>query len=124
MSPTGVIFQDFVSQPQQLMQLCDCVTLASAQETFGLVLPEAMRSGVAVIGSNSGGVPEIIDHEKTGLLFDSGNADDLYNQIEKLYLDPALKKVIAEQGKKSADERFNNELHFKQLEQYLQSIIT
>lgn len=119
-----IIFQDFVSKPQQLMQLCDCVTLASAQETFGLVLPEAMRSGVAVIGSNSGGVPEIIEHGKTGLLFDSGDSDDLYLQIEKLFLEPAFKKTLAEQGKKDADERFNNDSHFKQLEQHLQSIIT
>ena len=119
-----IIFQDFVSRPQQLMQLCDCVTLASAQETFGLVLPEAMRSGVAVIGSNSGGVPEIINHGKTGLLFDSGNADDLYIQIEKLYLDPAFKKSLTKHGKQSADERFDNDTHFKQLEQHLLSIVT
>jgi glycosyltransferase involved in cell wall biosynthesis len=118
-----VIFQDFVSKPQQLMQVCDCVTLASAQETFGLVLPEAMRSGVAVIGSNSGGVPEIIDHGVTGLLFESGNANDLYLQIEKLYIDPDFKKALAQQGKQSADERFNNDLHFEQLEQHLKSIL-
>ncbi len=120
----NIIFQDFTSEPQQLMQLCDCVILASGQETFGLVLPEAMRSGVSVIGSNSGGVPEIINHEKTGLLFETGNSDNLYLQIEKLYLDPELKKALAQQGKQSADERFNNTLHFEQLEQYLQSITT
>ena len=120
----NIKFEDFVSDPQQLMQICDCIVLASEQETFGLVLPEAMRSGVAVIGSNSGGVPEIINQGKTGLLFDSGNANDLYLKIEKLYLDPALKKVLAEQGKQSAEERFNNDSHFKQLEQHLQSIIT
>ena len=120
----NITFQDFTSEPQQLMQLCDCVILASGQETFGLVLPEAMRSGVSVIGSNSGGVPEIINHEKTGLLFETGNSDNLYLQIEKLYLDPELKKALAQQGKQSADERFNNTLHFEQLEQYLQSITT
>jgi len=76
----NIIFQDFTSEPQQLMQLCDCVILASGQETFGLVLPEAMRVGVAVIGSNSGGVPEIIDHDKTGLLFETKNASSLYQQ--------------------------------------------
>ena len=82
-----------------------------------------MRSGVAVIGSNSGGVPEIIEHGKTGLLFDSGNSNDLYLQIEKLFLDPEFKKTLARQGKQNADERFNNDLHFKQLEQHLKSII-
>ncbi len=120
----NIVFQDFTSEPQQLMQLCDCVVLASEQETFGLVLPEAMRAGVAVVGSNSGGVPEIIDHEKTGFLFETKNADSLYQQLEHLYLNADFKNSIATQGNKSADERFNNTLHFKQLEQHLLSTTT
>jgi glycosyltransferase involved in cell wall biosynthesis len=112
----NIVYQDFVTQPQMLMQLCDCVVLASGQETFGLVLPEAMRSGVAVIGSNSGGVPEIIDHEKTGLLFDTQDAASLYQQIEKLYLDREFMNTLARNGKTKADEVFNNDTHFQTLE--------
>ncbi len=119
----NIIFQDFTSEPQQLMQLCDCVILASGQETFGLVLPEAMRAGIAVIGSNSGGVPEIIDHGKTGLLFETKNANSLYQQLERLYQDADFKNRLAQQGKQSADERFDNTSHFKQLEQHLYSTI-
>ena len=119
----NIIFQDFSSEPQQLMQLCDCVILATGQETFGLVLPEAMRAGVAVIGSNSGGVPEIIDHEKTGLLFETKNANSLYQQLERLYLDADFKNDIATQGNISANKRFNNDLHFQQLEQHLKAAI-
>ncbi len=115
----NIVFQDFSSEPQQLMQLCDCVVLATDKETFGLVLPEAMRAGVAVIGSNSGGVPEIISHKKTGLLFETNNVNSLHQNLEQLYLDPTLKNNIATQGKLSADKRFNNTLHFQQLEQHL-----
>lgn len=118
----NIKFEDFVSNPQQLMQICDCIALASEQETFGLVLPEAMRAGIAVIGSNSGGVPEIIEHEKTGLLFKTKNSGDLYTQIEKLYLDPDFKHKLAQQGQQSADSRFNNTLHFQQLENHFKSI--
>ncbi|MES0326770.1 MAG: glycosyltransferase family 4 protein [Gammaproteobacteria bacterium] len=120
----NIKFEDFVSNPQQLMQLCDCIILASEQETFGLVLPEAMRSGVAVIGSNSGGVPEIIEHNKTGLLFETNNSTSLYKQLERLYLDPDLKNELALHGRQSADERFNNTLHFKKLEEYIKSVIS
>ncbi len=116
-------FQDFVNQPQQLMQLCDAIVLASGQETFGLVLVEAMRASVAVIGSNSGGVPEIIQHEKTGLLFESGNATSLYQQIERLYLNADFKTRLAQQGKQDADSRFNHSQHFSQLEQHFQSLL-
>lgn len=118
-----IVFQDFVNNPQQLMQLCDCIALTSGTETFGLVLPEAMRAGVAVIGSNSGGVPEIIEHDKTGLLFDTGNANALCQQIERLYLDPDFKNKLVRQGKQSADERFNDTLHFQQLEQHFETVV-
>ena len=118
-----IIFLDFSNDPQQLMQLCDCVILATDLETFGLVLPEAMRAGVAVIGSNNGGVPEIIDHEKTGLLFETKNANSLYLQLERLYLDPDFKNTIAKNGQISADQRFNNTHHFQQLEQHMKATI-
>ncbi len=119
---THILFMDFVTDPQELMQLCNCVVLASRSETFGLVLPEAMRAGVAVIGSNKGGVPEIIDHGKTGLLFESGDSASLYENIIKLYNDKDLTKKLAEAGKNSADSRFNNTVHFKQLDKHLQSV--
>lgn len=115
-------FMDFVSDPQELMQLCDCVVLASRSETFGLVLPEAMRTGIAVIGSNKGGVPEIIDHDKSGLLFESGDSYSLYNNILKLYKDKDLRKLLAQNGKQIADLRFNNIEHFKKLDTHLQSV--
>jgi glycosyltransferase involved in cell wall biosynthesis len=119
----NIVFQDFTSEPQQLMQLCDCVILASGQETFGLVLPEAMRAGVAVIGSNSGGVPEIIDHEKTGLLFQTKDTDSLYKAIATLYQSPEFTAELAANGKLKADKMFDTVTHFTMLEQHFHSII-
>ena len=78
-----------------------------------------MRAGVAVIGSNSGGVPEIIEHNKTGLLFESRNDEDLYQKISTLYNDPELKQRLAAQGKESADIRFNTTAHFEKLEGHI-----
>ncbi len=115
----NILFMDFVPGPQQLMQLCDCITLTSSEETFGLVLPEAMRCGVAVIGSNKGGVPEIITHEKTGLLFETGDAASLYRQIRRLYTEPDFRKRLAENGKTEADTRFNTDDHFSALEKHI-----
>ena len=117
-----IIFMDFVPDPQRLMQLCDCIVLATYEETFGLVLPEAMRAGIAVIGSNKGGVPEIIDHGETGLLFISQDTRSLYQQIKRLYIDEAFKIQLAKNGKLSADKRFNAEKHFEQLEQHFTNL--
>ena len=65
------IFTGFVSNPTDFMQISDCVVLATKKETFGLVLIEAMKCGVCVLGSNSGGPLEIIADAKTGLLFEN-----------------------------------------------------
>ena len=118
----NIVFMDFTNHPQQMMQLCDCIVLTSDEETFGLVLPEAMRAGVAVVGSNKGGVPEIIDHELTGLLFESFDVNSLYMALKRLYLEPQLKQQLASRGKLKADKTFNTEQHFSMLEQHLKNI--
>ncbi|MBL4762010.1 MAG: glycosyltransferase family 4 protein [Gammaproteobacteria bacterium] len=116
-------FHGFTATPQQLMQICDCISLTSGEETFGLVLPEAMRAGICVIGSNKGGVLEIIEHEKTGLLFKSGDASSLYTQIARLYSDKSFKTELAENGKTKADNIFNLDTHFSTLEGIFKHLI-
>jgi L-malate glycosyltransferase len=111
-----VIFTGFLSNPVLAMTGLDVLILPSRNEAFGLVLIEAMRAGVAVVGVNAGGVPEIIDDGQTGLLFDWGNADQLASQLELLYKNPAQKNSLAQAGKKKADEVFNSESHFRNLE--------
>lgn len=115
----NIIFKDFVENPQSLMQACDVIVLATYEETFGLVLAEAMRAGVAVIGSNSGGVPEIIDHNQTGLLFTPKDNVDLYEKLKILISNDELKEQFAKQGKIKADEMFDNEKHFVSLRKLL-----
>ena len=119
----NIVFNDFVPDPQRLMQICDCICLTTYEETFGLVLPEAMRAGVAVIGSNAGGVPEIIDHQQTGLLFDSKDDESLYQQLLYYCQDPVRRDEIAQRGKQKADDMFDESRHFKQLESILQETV-
>lgn len=110
-----VFYLGFHEQPTSIMPCFDAVVLATKCETFGLVLPEAMRAGVTVIGSNCGGVPEIIEHEKTGLLFETQNAIDLSLQLAKIIDDIDFRNSLAAAGKKYADEHFSEENHFKEL---------
>ena len=101
--------------PIPLRACADIVVLSTYSETFGLVLIEAMRSNIAVIGTNSGGVPEIIEHNKTGLLFQPGDASDLAKKLIGLCEDPTYRMKLAAAGKRFADEHFDQELHFKKL---------
>jgi len=115
----SIRFCGFYHDPTSIMGCFDVVVLASYAETFGLVLPEAMRAGTAVIGTNSGGVPEIIQDGITGLLFNPGNPDELAECLKKLIDNPDLRERIAKQGKVFADENFSEEIHFKRLEALL-----
>ncbi len=119
-----IIFRDFTDNVQQLMQACDTVVLTTVEETFGLVLVEAMRAGVAVVGSNRGGVPEIIDHGTTGLLFESGSSESLYQQLRRYYDEPSLRVSLAQAGKCFADEQFDEQHHFPALRGLLQQVVS
>jgi len=109
----------FHDNPQAVMGCFDVVVLTTQAETFGLVLIEAMRAGTAVIGTDAGGVPEIIKHGETGILVKPGEADSLAEAIEQLIKDPELKARLAQAGKREADVRFSEERHFQRLEEIL-----
>lgn len=103
-------------EPSRLMSCCDVVVLTTVCETFGLVLVEAMRAGTAVVGTNAGGVPEIIRHNHTGLLYEQGNAQQLADCLNELRNDVAKRESLAQAGKAFADSKFDEKQHFVRLE--------
>ncbi len=64
----------------------DTLVLPSVRrESFGITLVEAMASGIPVIGTRLGGIPEIIDHQWTGLLAKPGDSQDMADQLIYLF---------------------------------------
>ena len=118
---SDIFYLGFHSSPTSIMPCFDAVVLATKCETFGLVLPEAMRAGITVIGSDCGGVPEIIEHEKTGLLFEPENVIDLTTQLLKLVEDRIFCTQLAKAGKEDADKRFSEEAHFAKLLEHFET---
>ena len=114
-----VIFVDFLKTPQELMQLCDVVVLATPEETFGLVLIEAMSVGTAVVGSAAGGVLEIIEDQKNGLLFQPGDAGSLSQKLATLYHDRERTNAFGREGARMAAERFSSERHYETLRELM-----
>jgi glycosyltransferase involved in cell wall biosynthesis len=114
---TQISFIDFVTEPLTLLPIFDALALTTENETFGLALVEAMRCGVAVIGSNAGGVPEIIDDNMTGLLFMPNDAADLAAKISDYQQHPEKRKRLALAGQEKANQQFDKELHFAKLVQ-------
>lgn len=109
-------FKGFYPSPMEIMPCFNLILMPSYNETFGLVSVEAMRCGVAVIGTNYGGVTEVIDHMDNGLLFKKDDSKDLKEKIELLIKNDDLRKELAQKGKLKADAFFNEEDHFNGLE--------
>jgi glycosyltransferase involved in cell wall biosynthesis len=75
------------------------VRLASGDtEGLGVVLIEAMASKVPVIGSNVGGITDLIHPQKTGLLFEPGNVPSLVEAVDELIVNEKLRNSMAEAG--------------------------
>ena len=81
--------------------------LPSINEGFGLTLVEAQLCGTAVVGARSGGITDIIEHEKTGLLFEPGNAAELAGCLKRVLADSAASERLAKQGREAALRRFS-----------------
>lgn len=64
------------------------------QETFGLVLLEAFSAGLPVIAFRSGGIPELVEHRKNGLIVDQGDEEALYQSMRELMLDRNLRDSL------------------------------
>jgi glycosyltransferase involved in cell wall biosynthesis len=110
-----VVVTGFVENAKRWMPGFDLIVLTTLGETFGLVLVEAMKSGAAVIGTNSEGVPEIIEQMETGILVEPNDVSELSRAILKLYKDETLRNNLAAAGKRKADKVFDYETHFKRL---------
>jgi glycosyltransferase involved in cell wall biosynthesis len=79
-------------------------------ETQGVVLQEAQSSGIPVIASRTGGIPEVIRNRETGLLFDAENVQQLAEKIISLIADKELYKSLSTQARREVEENFSMEV--------------
>ncbi len=102
---TIVDFQQFV---WPIYDALDIVVVPSTEpESFGLVATEAMLSRKPVVGSNFGGLTEIIDDGVTGYLFEPKNVDDLVLKLEKIISDPVKLKSFGDAGYQRVISKFS-----------------
>lgn len=83
------------------------VVVASRFEVFGMVLVEALAQGCPVVGSDVGGISEILEHRQTGLLFQSSDAADLANNLAELLDDESLSAELGERGRLDMERHFS-----------------
>lgn len=84
----------------------DVVVVPSVYDAFPKVVLEAMACGTPVVAFAVGGIPELINHEKTGILVEPADPDALAKAITAIVLDSNLKNKISFNAKKLVEERF------------------
>jgi len=85
----------------------DVFVIPSVVEAFGLVTVEAMACGKPVVGTNVGGIPEIIVDGANGLLVEPKNPEKLAKNIVLLLENHELRKKMGQRGRKIAEEDFD-----------------
>jgi glycosyltransferase involved in cell wall biosynthesis len=96
----------YVDDKQALLDEAAVVLVCSRSEAFGRVAVEAMAEGIPVVGTASGGLPEIIGDDDTGLLYKPEDYKGLAMQIERLLRDSGFYSGVAERGRESVVARF------------------
>jgi glycosyltransferase involved in cell wall biosynthesis len=101
-----IIPQEKLNQLYAESSLC---VLPSIDEGFGLVLVEAQRCRRPVIGTKSGGIPDIIEDEVSGLLVPPRDHVSLASAMERVLTDDNLAEGLSEAGYLSASSKFSPE---------------
>lgn len=115
---TQVYLHGFQENPFTLLEKCHFYLQPSLTEGFGLAVCEAMSAGLPVIATARGGVPEIIEHDKTGWLIQEPTAKALAEMIQfaNRYNDDELQS-IAIKGRDEVLQRFAIENYLNQLDE-------
>jgi glycosyltransferase involved in cell wall biosynthesis len=86
-----ICFLGNVPSAREFISSLDVLLVPSFDEAFPTVILESFAMGTAVVASNVGGIPEIVEHEVNGLLVEAGNAQGFSDAIERLILDRDLR---------------------------------
>ncbi len=89
-----------------ILKTLDIFVVCSRSEGLPNAMIEAMASGCPVVASRVGGIPEVVGCEERGLLFDSGNVDDLERKLMALVTNPALRRTLGQRASEFVSRRF------------------
>jgi len=98
-----------LEETKNIMKNCYCLVLPSLSEGLGRVLMEAMALGKPIIGSNVGGIIDLVKDGENGFLFEKENSEDLAKKLKILLKDKNLAIEMGRRGRKFVKEKFSNE---------------
>ncbi|SFJ99932.1 N-acetyl-alpha-D-glucosaminyl L-malate synthase BshA [Halobacillus dabanensis] len=118
-----VLFLGKQENVSELLSISDLKLLLSEKESFGLVLLEAMACGVPCIGTNIGGIPEVIDHGDTGYIAELGNIEQMSYFALKILEDIQLHQNMSIKAKEVVNDKFATETILRQYENLYEQVL-
>jgi N-acetyl-alpha-D-glucosaminyl L-malate synthase BshA len=108
---------------QEIAAMADVFLLPSELESFGLSALEAMACGVPVIGSDAGGLPEVVTSGETGYLLPVGDVEGMAARALELFRDDRRRGLMGAAGRERAEQHFGAERIVTQYEQYYERVL-
>ena len=119
-----VVFLGEQDYMEELMSCADLFVLPSEQESFGLAALEAQSFGVPVIGTQVGGLPEVVAHGETGFLLPVGDIDGMAVKALELLQSPDQYAAFRKKARERVLHCFDSKLLIPQYEAYYQEILS
>jgi glycosyltransferase involved in cell wall biosynthesis len=117
-----VVFTGFQSNALEYLSAFDAFILGSKSEGLPRVVLESMLLETPVIGSNVTGTAELVKNAETGMLFEYGDVEMLFNHMKTLYLNEHLRNEIAQQANANVRDKFAIEKYVSGVETVLSSV--
>jgi glycosyltransferase involved in cell wall biosynthesis len=108
-------------QVLELLRAADALVLSSAWENFPHTVVEALAVGTPVLSTTAGGVAEVVEHERNGLLVEPGDPDALAAAVRRFFADPELRQRLREQAAPSVAD-YTPRRVYSRLEEVLASV--
>ena len=102
-------------QMKQAYLSCHVFVCPSAVENSPNSVAEAQLLGVPVAASNAGGIPSVVEHETSGLLFEKGNAKELAKTICRIFEDDGFARNLSEKERIFAAQKYDGDANFQRL---------
>lgn len=111
-----IVWTGFVEKTEELYPALDILVVASKAEPFGRVAIEAGACGIPVIGTTCGGIPEIVQHDRTGILIPAENPVLLAHAIAELAENRENRMKLGRQAVNSVAANFSLTNHVAAVE--------
>jgi len=107
----------------EIVGMADVFLLPSELESFGLSALEAMACGVPVVGSDAGGLPEVVQHTETGFLLPVGDVEGMAARTLEILKNDERRRQMGMAGRRRAESLFGADRIVTQYERYYEKVL-